>query len=119
LNSAKQQLSEQLKLQQNLERQIRERMNTLKQINREHLDVEKGMKQIETSTVGLKSKISNTDMPQVLDYIQQKAREAELVGKIKTIKRKISVGKVKLRKRPPVKEEPENCRKRDLNLSIS
>lgn len=94
LNRAKEELNKQINLDNDLKRLIGERSTTADQLKIDLIELKKEISKKEKQISELRSKISNTDMPQVMEYVKQKAKELEYREQINNWTRKVEIAQL-------------------------
>ena len=91
LNSAKKELSDLMVHCNTIQQNISDRKTTIERLNEEYNRVSSEVESVKKVNTNFKRQPTNSDMPQVLDYVNQKAREYELQQAVKSWERKVEI----------------------------
>ena len=77
-----------------IQNNITERQNTIERLTEEYNRVNVELESVKKVNVKYKCQPQSSEMPQVLDYVNQKAREYELIQLLKSWERKIEIAEM-------------------------
>ena len=91
LNNYKQRLNDEIKKTKILESNIFDRQSLIDKLSQELYYIELETNKQNKLYITTKQKLANADLPQIMDYVNQKANQYDLESTLKTWKRKVQI----------------------------